>query len=356
MARTPQAPSNFITKSAETQTDLKRIRDAIQELINHVLGIDSGGLTETEADALYLKRAANDWAGFGSASPASTDRILLEQAASGFAKRYTPYSALVPGAFSIATDIAPLHWWNANTTAQSGGLVDSITDVGSSPKDFTQSGAARAPTAVDGNGNTYLALDGVADFYQAGVAADWAFMSNGTSSTIALVYHQTVAAGAQQTLLDTCNSSSLSNGAVLMMRYTGASNWGPAWATAHGVVGESASALQNLNPFLNKQVLVLRNEYGDAQGAGSPQGDNVPLQYDADLRLGGRLRSWDQRNSHVHASTASFPLTLGRRSSTAALFSPARIYEIIIDNKAWSDRQVIGFENYVRATYGLTSI
>lgn len=86
-----------MSKDKDVQTDLRRIRTSWQELLEYLRAIGSGGgLTEAEANALYLLRAGNDWSGFGSTAPQATDRILLESAAAGFDKRYAEYQDFDP--------------------------------------------------------------------------------------------------------------------------------------------------------------------------------------------------------------------------------------------------------------------
>lgn len=95
--RFPVAPSQFISKDADVQADLRRVRTSWQELLDYLQSLGTGGgLTEAEADALYLKRAGNDWSGFGSTVPQATDRILVESAANSFDKRYAAYQDFDP--------------------------------------------------------------------------------------------------------------------------------------------------------------------------------------------------------------------------------------------------------------------
>ena len=261
-----------------------------------------------------------------------------------------------PGAaFSIATDIAPLHRWRASGNVQTGGLVDSITDVGSSPKNFIQIFGARAPVATDADGDTYLALDGVADFYQAGAVGDWNFLHTGAPWTIAIVYHRT-AQTATEELLDTCDHNAANAGMSVFLQFGGAGAYGPAAVITAAVVAQSCIAVQSLESNsigTIKQLIVFRMT-GDNSGT-IPLGDRAPSPIDMILRRLGMLVSTGSKSAHAFSGAASaFTLTLGRRANTAGQFSAARIYEILIDNKAWSDRQIEGAEAELRSTYHLT--
>lgn len=268
----------------------------------------------------------------------------------------TQITTTPPGsAFSIATDIAPLHRWRASGTVQTGGLVDTITDVGSLPKNFSQILGARAPTAVDGAGDTYLALDGISDYYLAGAVGDWDYLHNGSPWTVAIVYHRT-AQVATEDLLDTCDHNAGLAGASIFLRFGSATAYGPAAIIAAAVAGQTCAAVesQESNSIGTLKQLIVFRMTGDNSNA-IPLGDTAPSPVDMILRRLGMLVSTCAKSTHAFSgSNSAFTLALGRRANTAGQFSAARIYEILIDNKAWSDRQISGAEAELRSTYHLT--
>jgi hypothetical protein len=266
--------------------------------------------------------------------------------------------------FSVATDIAPLHWWRADTTAQSGGLVDAITDNGSAPKDFTQTGAARCPTATDANGKTYLAFDGLVDFYQAGTASDWKFLNDSTPWTICVVLHNPTNLNADSTLLDTCNyfATASQTGFFIMQQFVASSpaEWGAVSSIVNGTVGVVTVGDHDID--LNVRTLVFRNHgLGGIGFVGPMVGDftfgsrtSSPDQFE--MRRNGTRRAASKvatPGAEYSSNNPTNTLTLARRSGTSDKFGSARIYEILMTNKELSDRQVLGWENYARQAYNV---
>lgn len=263
------------------------------------------------------------------------------------------------GSFSVASDIAPLHWYLATQVSSSGGLVDSLNDQGSSVKNFTQTSTPRAPVGTDSDGDIYLALDGSADFYQAGAVADWVFLHNNSDMTIAIVYASPTVVSSDMYLLNTNDGSSGNTGFSLYQQAVGGSPGGPGYFQSHGVGGESSLAVQDIKtaPTATKMCLIVRVSYTNNQGGAKPGGDATPQPIDATLRRFGKLRSMGARTGHpATGSNPTYNLTLGKRANASAGFSNNRIYEIVIDNKAWSDRQVLGYEEYARTTYHLPGV
>jgi hypothetical protein len=251
--------------------------------------------------------------------------------------------------FSVATDIAPMHWWLASINSQTSGLVDSLTDQGSTPRNFTQSGTPRSPVATDGNGKTYLALDGSNDYYQAGAVADWKFLSDGSAFTIAMVYHRTALITGTETLLDTTDTTSTQTGLTLFLDYNTSTSQGVRSFIGASSAGNSPLGCTSRVPDTNLTTVLWRF-YGNntnASGTGA-----TPTPVDSHLRRRGIVVSTSAVNANPFANTnPSYTLTLGRRSNTSGFFCAARVYEIVIDNKAWSDRQVLGYEAYAQSTY-----
>ena len=242
--------------------------------------------------------------------------------------------------FDVATDIDPLHWYLATQVTESGGLVDSLNDQGNAPVNFVQVGAARAPIAIDGDGDAYLAFDGAADYYTAGVAADWAFISNGGPFTIAFVVHRpTPPGGGGQTLLDSCGGASANVG-MSLYNFTAPSSY-YYFVVANG----SGFPLQmNSAPITTeKQVVVLRHT-----GTQAPS----PIGVDAVFRRQGCQVGQCIRGPAFVPSNPTYTLNLGR-SGAGGSFYPGRVYELSLDDKAWSDRQVMGYEDYARQRYSV---
>lgn len=257
--------------------------------------------------------------------------------------------------FSVSTDIAPLHWWLASQTTQSGGLVDSLNDQGSSVINFTQTGAARSPTTTDGNGKTYLALDGTADFYQAGVVSDWKFLNDGSDFTVGIVYHRTAAITGFETIIDSANATSASTGFNLDLAFSSSTVQGPyCYIDTGGGAGTQAAYVGYVKLDTNLTMLVIRHT-----NVGTPftSGGVTPLpKKTLEMRRRGKVVSDKDTSTGYNNANPSFTLTIGRRASTAGQFSAARIYEIIVDNKYWSDNQTLGYEAYAKSTYLISAM
>lgn len=267
---------------------------------------------------------------------------------SGATGKLVADGGVLPGSFAIATDIAPLHWYLGSQTTRSGGLVDSINDQGSLAKNFTQSGAPRCPVAVDGNGKTYLAPDGAADFYTAGAVADWAFLNNGAPWTIALVYQRAVIASALESILDTTDHTTGSTGIGLLYSFTSAAIQGPQFLMTSGAAGSSPVVAQSLLPSTALTVLILRFSGDNSQISA---GGITPTAPDLQMRRQAALVNFCNKKNVYNVANPSFNMTLFRRANTADRFGAVRLYDMIIDNKAWSDRQVAGYEEYARTNY-----
>lgn len=267
----------------------------------------------------------------------------------------TPPGPPAPPTFAeVLAAIAPLHWWLATQTTESGGLVDSLNDQGSSPLNFAQAGAARAPLALDGNGNPYLALDGAADFYQAGAAADWAFLNNGSACTLAIAYHRAALIVADEVLLDCANFTSNNIGLTFFLDFVSAAVQGIRSFVGNGSGGLSPIGCTSLVPSTALTTAVQRFSGDNTNASGSGA---TPLPIDMVLRRKGLLVCTSSRNANTfNTANPSFTLTLGRQANAAGAFSAARIYEIVIDNKAWSDRQVLMWEDYARNAYSIPNM
>lgn len=251
-------------------------------------------------------------------------------------------------AFDPATEIAPLHWWRAANNTQTGGLVDSLIDQGSSPKNFVQTGAARAPVATDADGKTYLALDGAADFYQAGVAADWKFLNDGTPFTVAIIYHHPALLLANEVLLGTSDAGAAPSFSA-QLSFTSATEQGCQMFVLRTVAPGAVGCYSSI-PETTKASLVARCV---GNHIGTTAGGAVFRPVDFIMRRKGILLGECTRGASFDNINPPGTMTLGRRSASAAVFTSARVYEVIVDNKAWSDRQLLGYESYARTTYTL---
>lgn len=253
-------------------------------------------------------------------------------------------------AASVGSAINPLHWWRADNTLQSGGLVDTITDNGSSPKNFTQTGVPRAPTATDGNGQVYLALDGTADYYVAGAVADWAFLSNGTPSTIALIIARPSLATIDETIMGGFAFDPTKIGTELLWSFASAAVQGPSFAIAGAVSANYVLFCEDRALNQAVQVLIIRNAGNglDLRVLGGCTSGANGIQ----MRRNGALRTTSYRNASAafSASNPTYTLSLGARNAagTVTQYTKTRIYDVVCDNKVWSDDQCLLFEAYAR--------
>lgn len=237
-------------------------------------------------------------------------------------------------AFDIATAIAPTHWWRADNVVTSGGLVDTIVDNGSGAKNFTQSGAARCAVATDSDGKVYLAPDGSADYYQAGVASDWRFLHNGDPYLVwAVVHFPDVAASAYRAILSTANATS-DTGFMLQYTYSGTSTWrGPDWYMCRGALGAPLMRAWSLLPPVNQKKLIMmwNPGYGNSTAPTSPSGgmssQTTLYQYGHPVAHG----AWSASAPSTGDPTST--LTLFRAGPSATAFSNSRLYDLGIVRK-----------------------
>lgn len=260
-----------------------------------------------------------------------------------------------PTTADITSRITPLHWWRADNTVQSGGLVDTIVDNGSSAKNFTQTGTARCPTAVDGDGDTYLAFDGANDYYTAGVTSDWTFTTNGSPWTMAVVTSRAAPAGANEDIVGSGGTNPANIGAAFTWVVTSATAQGPFWAVGNASGSTYTLFIENRLIGSGKELFIFR-VFGDVTFAsvGGVSSGTITVQ----LRRTGFLAATSYRNTGqgFSASTPSQPWTLGRRAGAATDYTNARIYEVITDNKCWTDEQVAIYESYVGSNYAIPAL
>lgn len=250
--------------------------------------------------------------------------------------------------FSVLTDINPRHYWRASSTSQSGGLVDTITDAGRVPKNFTQTGSARCPTGTDGAGKTYLAPDGVADYYQAGVASDWSFLQQGGPFTIAMVYHVPSDPGANTYLLSTFSGSGGSEGFWLLNARSSSTVWGPYYSLYKTGTGAIITAdYRKASTGIVTMALVHHGDTGNTISGSS----NVI--WNAVLYAQGKRVQNTTRSFSYPSITPQAPLSLFA-SSTPTAFFPGRLYECWIDDTAQPDWAIQDWMKWARTNYNAT--
>jgi len=247
--------------------------------------------------------------------------------------------------FDPDIEIDPLHWWRATDVTESGGLVDSLNDLGSLAKNFAQVGAARAPLGTDVNGKVYLDLT-AADSYLAGVAADWAFLNNGEPFTIAIVYHRPTLLTATETLLQTGAGLSANTGISVSLVYSTAALQGPVCWVQRASGGTSAIGVSHSVPSTVIETLIIQNN-GSAQTALTVNGF-VQTSPDMVMRRRGREVSRATRSQTHSTANPANALTLAGITT--------RIYEVVVDNKPWSERQALGWEDYARSRYAIAGL
>lgn len=263
--------------------------------------------------------------------------------------------------FDPATEIAPEFWWLAEPAhcVESGGLVDRLVNAGSggATADFEQVGAARAPLATDGDGNTYLALDGVADYYQSVAAgALWQFLCDGPFTIFVVLQRTSPGPGGGEAILDLINGATA--GAGILLAWAVAANpesgsYGPFCTICQANPGTAIATAYSTAPRLvQKEVWSIG--YGGRDGVPGPaaQAHSIDLWV---RRLGSPV-AFSQRGAILaNGAGVSNKLSLGRYTTVASSFTNSRIYEILIVPRLLSDRLVFGFEDYARLKYEIST-
>lgn len=351
---TPTVQSVALTEMNEGGTN-RPLVDFHRELVEAVEAGGGGGLPNVTNDA-QLKRAANDFSSFAHKSnPIGSDILLAEDSEASGAKKYSSVLEVLTSRVSeagIVSKINPRNWWNANHTVESGGLVDTLADIGNTPKDFTQAGAARAPIGTDANGQKYLALDGANDYYQAGLASDWTHLHNGTGCTYALIIAKTALATAVEDILGTGGVDSTLAGFTLRWNYVSASDQGPAMYIAGGSAGNFVVYVETTILAASPAVFLVIWRFFGGVVASKTIGGVTSIQDDAQLRVGGHMRSRCARNANVSGSNPTYALTLGRAAAGAANYTAVRIYDAVLDSGVWTDAQCDLFLRYALTRAG----
>lgn len=233
--------------------------------------------------------------------------------------------------FDMATDIAPFHWWQADNVVESGGFVDTITDLGSGGKSFASSGANRCQKLTDANGHAYLQPDGVDDFYQVpGPASDSKWMSDGTTAwTIGGVWDLSTNAsmGTAKALLDNCDGSTGNIGFSIWAALSGLPGSGIDFYTANG----AALPLQ-INAMPNVQGVYTWSLCFSGLAVASRTGETSQ---ELDMCMIDRRLATNVRQAAPSTSNPTGVMTLFRRLTTVANSFNQRFYQL------WMAKRVV---------------
>lgn len=227
--------------------------------------------------------------------------------------------------FSMLTDIAPFHWWNAdNVVITSGVLVDTITDLGSGAKNFTSSGGNRCSQLVDANGHKYLQPDGVDDFYQvAGPASDSKWMSDGsTAFTIGGVWDLSTNAsmGTAKALLDNCDGNTANVGFSIWAALSGVPTTGiDFYTTAAGSLPLQINSMPNVAGVYTWTLSFCGQAYASRTGVVSQE---------LDMTMVNRRVATNVKQATPSTSNPTGVMTLFRRLTTVANSFNQRFYEL----------------------------
>lgn len=148
----PIPPSNFKSTDGNVREDLRRMRVFLEQLEKYIDAGDNGRLTQTVADLLYLKRAAADYGTFATkAAPTAFDRLLIEDAAAGFAKKAILIGTLpTGGGGGGANSSYPLYYSPLDRGVLPGALDDEFNSTTLDPswifRDTTTGPTIRTPT------------------------------------------------------------------------------------------------------------------------------------------------------------------------------------------------------------------
>jgi hypothetical protein len=157
----PIPPSNFKTQDGNVREDLRRLRVYLEQLNDWLTeNTNADALTQAQADLLYLLRAANDFGTFTHASaPAAASRVLIEDSAASFAKKYSTLAELgfssIYGAGSVPLYVTPAQRGLAAGTLDD--EFDSTTlNAAWITRDTTTGPTNRTPTVGAFNENTVV--------------------------------------------------------------------------------------------------------------------------------------------------------------------------------------------------------
>jgi hypothetical protein len=275
-------------------------------------------------------------------------------------------NASIPVAADITTKLKPLHWWRADNMTIAGSKISDVIDNGTSPKNLSQATVANQGVAgTNGNGNAYLQLSAAGTtFYQAGVPADWTFMHDTTPSTFIMISERTAPATSYEDWFNTASGDNALRGFGLQWDWS-ATEQGPQYAVDTGVGGAGtgyATYLRDASSAgggaLGIQTLIIR--YASQLGQNAVAGGATSQNTVSTMRRFGVIRAFNNQNNQTRATAApNFTLTLGVYANLPAginRYFNGRIYEILLDNRQWSDEEVLFYESYVSAKYGVTNL
>lgn len=204
-------------------------------------------------------------------------------------------------------------------------------------EDAVQATAANQPPYVvadaNYNGNSYVGpLDGTADHFTAGVAADWEFLHTGAGMTVAIAF-RTGALGAIRRLFDNINGATTALGITCQL--TAASP-----AVLYVISGNGAASVVSAGTAASITAdttyrLIFRHATA-----------NTP---DWDLSLNGVTTTGNNLNAPA-AGAAAATLNIGRRSAGGQNFNGS-FAEMIVYNRAISDAEKTTLNDYLVTRY-----
>lgn len=299
-------------------------------------------------------------------SVADADVLPIEDSAASNTKKKVAFSDLrtslgIAAAFTPAS-LSPKHRWTAGTTVQSGGLVDTITDLGSGGKNMTAAGAARVATATDANGKTYLSFGG-SGIYTAGVAADWAFLHNALATyTVFVVYADaTPTAVATETILSSMNWSGSGTGMNIVHGFN--TGHGFDFAIFGGTLNAGMSAGRLKSAYNTGAEVWAFTFHGPFRAAGggsnnfggfssSPTwGTGTTLQA-ITLNCGGCQVGGNFSSGTFSTANPNGALTMGSMADGNVKLS-GRIYEIMITPRACRPYEIQQYADWAAANYSV---
>ncbi len=256
----------------------------------------------------------------------------------------------------VKSEVDPLHLYrpinDATHTTLVGGKVSVLKDQGRSGtlRDLSQAvDANRFTHGVDANGKDFMQSSAETIWLDAVAAVDWEFMHNplGLGGTIAGVIEVTSEAGLN-TLLSTGASTSDVGIFFLLSgsdgtRYSVNSGGGPGTESLKMDVGV-------LNNGATPAIFSFLCRHRDSAAS---NGTNEGFQVDATVSLNGvELLRAQPKDAAFTAGSPSAPLRLGAVEGTGTIGIRGKVYEIVLDNRWWSDDLVNRYHRQAAIEYG----
>jgi hypothetical protein len=256
------------------------------------------------------------------------------------------------GRFDVQKSINPRHRWRASDVVLDGSSnVSQFNDsgrVGGMP--FTQASASlRCPLATDGNGNVYAQPNGTSHTYQAGVAANWKFLTDGSKWTWAAIYHMPSAPSASQYLAICGTGGGAVTQAWFVINRVSSTVWGP-WLLINSSGGGNVISIEDQRPNTSISCVVgVHRGYILAQNTFvKPYGHQLALRNNGDTTSQYLFRQADSLLNNYSSGDPGFPLTLFSTATPGSYFG-GRLYEMWIDDKCVSDELLGEHDLYARS-------